>query len=628
MCGIAGYITINKSIKTEQLCKATSTIKHRGPDAEGFYFSPDDNVGLAHRRLSILDLSESANQPMISSDDRYVIVFNGEVYNFKELKSNLKDKGASLKTTSDTEVLLQLFAQEGVDSFRKLNGMFAFAIYDKESKMLTLCRDHAGIKPLFIYYNQSEIIFSSELKVINAIKGKDLTLNKKSIPLFLHLGFIPHPFTIYKEVSKFPAAHYLQIDCTQNNFNDITKNFFPFWSLEDQLAPQTFKYEGEARQILSDLLIDSVEKQLVSDVPIGTFLSGGVDSSLVTAIAAKRHTKKISSFSIAIDDGKYNESKYASLVAKNLGTDHHVFDVKEKEVMELINDFLPAYDEPFADSSALPTMMVSKMARKHVTVALSGDGGDELFMGYGAYNWAKTLNKKWIPFVKEPLHALSEFMSGKYKRAGNLFAFDDKENLKSHIFSQEQYFFSENELSDVLVDSGFDFKNQNYSHSQKRQLYPQEEQAIWDFKYYLPDDLLVKVDRASMQHSLEIRVPLLDYRIIEFAFNLDSDLKIKGSQMKYLLKEVLYEYLPKEIFERPKWGFSIPLKKWLKADLNFLVERFTCKSVIEKYSLLRFDKVQKIKKKYFDGDDYLFNRLWVIIVLHWWLEENFKSAND
>ena len=622
MCGISGYISLNNSISPVKLKNATSILQHRGPDAEGFYFSEDEKVGLGHRRLSIIDLSSSANQPMLSSNNRYAIIFNGEVYNFKELQQKLKDKGSSLKTTSDTEVILQLFAEQGVECFKDLNGMFALAIYDIEHKVLTLCRDHAGIKPLFIYCSENEIIFSSELKSIQSIKEKELTINKKAIPYFLHLGFIPQPHTIYNKVEKFAPAHYLQIDTTQHNFNQVLSNLTPFWSLETKIKKDPLKEEKNAKEQLKRLLFDAIEKQLISDVPIGTFLSGGVDSSLVTAIASKASSKKINTFSIAIDDGKYNESKYALQVAENLKTHHHEFSVKEKDVMELINELLPVYDEPFADSSALPTMMVSRLAKKHVTVALSGDGGDELFMGYGAYNWAKTLDKKSIPFIRQQLFAASKLMNDKYRRAGNLFAYKNRKNLKTHIFSQEQYFFSEMELDGILVDNEFDFKKENNSGLAGRKLNAQEEQSLWDFNYYLPDDLLVKVDRASMHFSLEIRVPLLDYRIIEFAFNLTSDLKIKGKVMKYLLKQVLYDYLPKEIFDRPKWGFSIPLKKWLKTDLSYLVEKYTSKKIIDKYNLLHHTEVEKLKKNYSNGNDYLFNRLWVIIVLHWWLEEN------
>lgn len=622
MCGIAGYISLNNSISAEQLKKATNLLQHRGPDAEGFYFSEDNKIGLGHRRLSIIDLSATANQPMYSSDGKYVIIFNGEVYNFKELRQLLKDKGESLVTTSDTEVILQSFAERGVECFKDFNGMFALAIYNIESNILTLCRDHVGIKPLFIYYDETSFLFASEIKSIRSIKGSQLEINKNALPYFLHLGFIPHPLTIFKNVEKFPAAHYWQIDTTQNSFKTISSIITPFWNLESKIEKTSLANESVAKKVLTDLLFDSIEKQLISDVSIGTFLSGGVDSSLVTAIASKISTRKINTFSIAIDDGKFNESKYANQVSAHLQTQHHEYHVKEKEVLNLINNLIPAYDEPFADSSAFPTMMVSMLARQNVTVALSGDGGDELFMGYGMYAWAKRLSKNWVPPFRRSIFAASKLMTGKYQRAGHLFAYSDKQNIKSHIFSQELYFFSEQEIDQILIEGKFDFKKLNTGLSTKRNLNPEEQQSIWDLNYYLPDDLLVKVDRASMLYSLETRVPLLDYRVIEFAFNLNSELKMKGKIMKYILKEILYDYLPKDFFDRPKQGFSIPLNKWLKTDLRYLLEKYTSSTIIERHNLLNYTKVDSIKKKYLAGRDYLFNRLWAVVVLHWWLEEN------
>ena len=622
MCGITGYISLNNSIPSHQLKKATDLLQHRGPDAEGFYFSEDNKVGLGHRRLSILDLSSSADQPMFSSDGRYVMVYNGEVYNYKELTYKLKDKGASLKTTSDTEVILELFAQQGVQCFKQLNGMFALAIYDIQKHIITIARDHAGVKPLFIYYDQGDFVFASELKAIQSMKKSQLSINKKAIPYFLHLGFIPHPLTIYNNTEKFPAAHFLQIDVNSQSFSNLSSSITFFWKLESKIEMNSINDKKTAKQKLTGLLFDSVEKQLISDVPLGTFLSGGVDSSLVTAIASKVNTQKINSFSIAIDDGRFNESKYALQVATHLQTQHHEFSVKEKEVLELIGTLMPLYDEPFADSSALPTMMVSRLAKKYVTVALSGDGGDELFMGYGMHLWAKRLSQKWVSPARSGLSAVSKIMSSKYRRAGNLFDYNNKKNIRSHIFSQEQYFFKENELRDILIYEKFDFEKINSNTPTDRKLNEEEQQSLWDFNYYLPDDLLVKVDRASMHYSLETRVPLLDYRIMEFAFNLNSELKMKGKIMKYLLKEVLFDYVPKQIFERPKQGFSIPLNKWLKTDLNYLLEKYTSREIIEQHNLLNYSIVEKLRKEYLSGVDYLFNRLWVIIVLHWWLEEN------
>jgi len=635
MCGIAGYISLHTQsdsyrITQQQLKDAAAAMQHRGPDADGFYFSENNTVGLAHRRLSILDLSNAANQPMLSSDGRYCIVFNGEVYNFNELKQELHDKGASLKTTSDTEVILELFAQKGVSSFARLNGMFAFAIYDKHENKVTLARDHVGIKPLFYYADENNLVFASELKAIKKVMGNQLSVNKDAIPYFLHLGFIPEPLTIYTSTYKFPSAHYATIDL---NANSIAISPKPFWKLGDKITADVISDEAAAKKELKELLNDAVQKQLISDVPIGTFLSGGIDSSLVTAIAAnvsgsdKPDSHRVKTFSIAIDDGKYNESKFARQVSQHLKTEHYEFAVKEKEVMELVDKLRPAYDEPFADSSAFPTMMVSRLARKHVTVALSGDGGDELFHGYGMYEWAKRLAKPLTAVAKAPLYAASKMMGNKYQRAGNLYDYADSNNITTHIFSQEQYYFKENELPLLLANTGpiaigFDFSSINQQPSLARKLSAAEKQSFWDFNHYLKDDLLVKVDRASMQYSLESRVPLLDYRLVEFAYNVSPSLKIKDGTLKYLLKEVLYDYVPREIFNRPKWGFAIPLAKWLNTDLKYLIDQYASQQTVEKHNVVNYEAVKKLKAQYQSGKDYLYNRLWLIVVLHWWLEEN------
>jgi asparagine synthase (glutamine-hydrolysing) len=621
MCGITGYISLDNTITQSDLKKATSLIQYRGPDAEGFYFSEDNKVGLGHRRLSILDLSVTANQPMFSADGRYCIIFNGEVYNFNELKERLKNKGITLKTTSDTEVILELFAEQGCACFEKMNGMFSLAIYDIIQNKLTLARDHIGIKPLFYYHTEKELIFGSELKVIKAIKNKSLSINKNSIPYFLHLGYIPEPLTIYNDVFKFSAGSYWQIDLQQHS--SIQKNITTYWDPVDKITAASLMNEITAKKELKDLLINSVEKQLISDVPVGTFLSGGVDSSLITVIAASITSHKIKTFNIAIDDGKYNESEYARAVAKKIGTEHYEFNVKEKEVLELIDRLLPTYDEPYGDPSAFPTMIVSQQAKKNVTVTLSGDGGDELFMGYGFYQWAKRISNSAIPLIRWPLYGMSKLMSQRLQRAGQMFAYPNKHNIITHIFSTEQYYFSEQELANLLPSIPFNFYSLNDIPPTARNLTAVENQALWDLTSYLKDDLLVKIDRASMQSSLETRVPLLDYRIIEFSLNLHQNLKInKNGTMKYLLKEVLYDYLPQELFNRPKTGFRIPLDKWMRTDLRYLVDKYTSKEIIEKHSLVRYEIVERLKKEYYAGKNYLYNRLWLIVILHWWSESN------
>jgi asparagine synthase (glutamine-hydrolysing) len=623
MCGIAGYFSPDKTLTPDLLREGNRAQSRRGPDAEGVYFSSDLRVGLAHRRLSIIDLSAGANQPMYSNDGRYVIVFNGEIYNFKELRKQLPDQGASLRTTSDTEVLLNLYIQRGSACFRELNGMFAFAIYDTGEKKLLLCRDHTGIKPLFYYCDGNEFIFASELKVIAAIRKKRLRLNKGALPAFFHLGFIPEPQTIYEHTGKFPAAHFAEIDCSQRSINAGSPDWVPFWNLNDKISATPLSDKKKAKAQLHDLLKDSVEKQLISDVPIGTFLSGGVDSSLVTALAASLNGHRhVDTFSMSIDEGKYNEGKYAQAVSKQLGTRHHEFRVKEKDVLEMLDDLIPTYDEPFADSSAFPTLLVSSLARKHVTVVLSGDGGDELFHGYGMYRWAEKLSHPLVAAFRKPIYRLSSYFSSRVQRAGQLFDYAEDKPRPTHIFSQEQYFFKENELSGLLRFPHGNFDALNHIQPTLRKLTPAEIQSLWDYGHYLKDDLLVKIDRASMRHSLECRVPLLDHRVAEFAVNLHPSLKIQGGTMKYLLKEVLYEYLPEQLFDRPKWGFSIPLAKWLGNELSFLVECYANKSTIEKYGLLNHEAVEKIKTDFRNGATHLYNRLWLVIVLHWWLEQH------
>ena len=375
------------------------------------------------------------------------------------------------------------------------------------------------------------------------------------------------------------------------------------------------------------MLTTAVQRQLISDVPIGTFLSGGVDSSLVTAIASTLTPHKVKTFSIAIDDGKYNESAYAATVAKKLNTDHHEFQVKEQQVMELVDKLIPAYDEPYADPSAFPTMMVSKLARQQVTVTLSGDGGDELFMGYNAYSWATRLDSNLVTHaLRKPIYHASKLLNSRAERAGQMFNYASAHNKCSHIFSTEQYYFSEHDLNDLLINPVFNFDEINELNVKGRTLTAAENQSLWDLKSYLKDELLVKADRASMQYGLETRVPLLDTDVVNFALNLHHRLKInRHGTMKYLLKEVLYDYLPRQLFDRPKWGFSIPLNKWLRGDLFPLMDKYTSKEIIEQYNYVDYTKVAVIKKEYMAGKDFLYGRLWLITILHWWLHQHDKS---
>lgn len=617
MCGITGAFS-NNGISPEGIRLATECLSHRGPDATGFYTDPSERFSLGHRRLSILDLSDVANQPMHSACTRYAMVYNGEVYNFKGLKARLPE--FKWKTESDSEVILELFAAFGTVSFSWLNGMFSISIFDKAEDKLFLVRDQVGIKPLFYYPEEGRLVFASELKSVKAYfksEGRVLSINSAAVAGFLHLGFIADPETIYKNVFKFPAAHFGVISA-----GSPTLQLTRYWNSGDHFLNDPVHSEDLALKQYKELLFSSVNDQMVSDVPLGTFLSGGIDSSLVTAVAAQISPRKVNTFSIGFDEAEYDESVYSANVAKHLGTHHHAFKVSVNDVLDLVPQLLDVYDEPFADSSAFPTMLVSKLAKQHVTVALSGDGGDEQFQGYGMYAWANRLDNPFLKAARKPLYYASKLMPDRYKRAGKLFNYPSEKRLHTHIFSQEQYYFSEQELSELLIQPHFNFNEINAC-KQHNDANPAEKQAFWDFEHYLKDDLLVKVDRAGMFYSLETRVPLLDKRLVEFALNLDYNLKVrKDYGSKYLMKKVLYELVPRELFERPKKGFAIPLKQWLKGPLDWMIEKYLNERVLLQHEFVKPGKVKQLLEKFYSGQDHLYNRIWTLIVLHWWLEEN------
>lgn len=618
MCGITGIFSTKQTASLELTKQMTTLLKHRGPNAEGFYQSEDGNCVLGHRRLSIIDLSDAANQPMTSACGRYTLVFNGEIYNYLEIKEEiLKYTNVQFKTNSDTEVILEAFALWGKAFVYKLNGMFTIAIYDKQVQVLWLFRDRLGIKPLFYFWNEEFFAFSSELKSLLVLREKigAFNLNKTAINQFLRLGYIPEPNTIYTEVTKLASAHFAAI--SKDGYSKES-----YWNIDKKIGKIALEDEAIAKQKLKSLIESSVKYRMVSDVPFGTFLSGGIDSSTVTAVAQNVSDTPINTFSIGFKEAQFNEAEHAAKIAKHLKTNHHEFMVSYNDAIEHFDTIVEAYDEPFADSSAIPTMLVSKLAKQHVTMTLSGDGGDEQFLGYGAYTWAKRLKN---PILKNTKGAakfiLSKSKKNRNKRVAEMFNFNKETHIPSHIFSVEQYFFSEIELDDILNDTYKEkliFPNANH----ERVLNEVEAQALFDVKYYLKDDLLVKVDRASMQYSLETRVPLLDHRIVEFSLNLSDKLKIKNKESKYLLKEVLYDYVPKEYFDRPKWGFSIPIKLWLQNELKFLVDKYLSEAVLNKYRILNTQKVKEIEQRYFAGEDYLFNKLWAIIMLNQWLEKN------
>ena len=618
MCGICGFYSSSKIFSRNDLENMSKSIAHRGPDAEGFFY--EGNVGLGHRRLSIIDLSNAANQPMISHNGRYIMIFNGAVYHFKVIENKLRRSNCDLhlKTSSDTEIILEAFSFWGNNFVQKMNGMFAIAIYDKLNNSLHLFRDRVGIKPIFYFWDGENFAFSSELKALKQIGfiKKNISINYTAINEYLHIGYIPQPNTIYQNIYKFPSGSYANL----NNNNLIFHNY---WNIEDKLRNEILTDEIQAKQQLKDLLISSVKYRMISDVSFGTFLSGGIDSSLITAIAQSNSNEPINTFNIRFVDSKHDESQYAKNIARYLNTNHHEYTVTEKDAIKFIPELLNIYDEPYADSSAIPTLLVSKMAKQNVTMTLSGDGGDELFMGYGAYRWAERLNNPLIKAFRKPAQLVLSNLSNKYRRASKLFNYENTENIRSHIFSQEQYYFSRNEISNLLKKDFYrEILLKENIENLSRVLSPSEKQSLFDFNYYLKDDLLVKVDRASMFFSLETRVPLLDYRIVEFAYNLSPQLKYKNNISKFLLKEVLFDYVPAKYFERPKWGFSIPLEKWLNNELSFLIDEYLSTENISKTNIFNFDYIFNIIEQYRKHNrKYNYNRLWELIVIQKFLLE-------
>lgn len=609
MCGITGFYSINKNISHETLRQITTQLTHRGPEFQSEYYLP--HIGLGHRRLKIIDLSDAANQPMISKSGKLIIVFNGEIYNFQEIKARYQIQS---QTNSDTEILLEAFEKKGPQILSELNGMFALAIYNTVNKKLFIARDRIGIKPLFYFWNGKDLVFASELKALTKVPliSKSLKINHSILNDFLHLGYIPEPNTIYQNIYKFPSGDFAWFDGQKLSVKS-------YWTLKDQIQPTVLSDFTEAKKQLKNLITNSVKHRLISDVPFGTFLSGGIDSSLVTAVAQSVSSEKIKTFSIGFKESKFNEAIFANKVAKHLKTEHHEFIVSENEAKELIETIIDSYDEPFADTSAIPTMLVSQMARKHVTMTLSGDGGDELFHGYGSYLWNERLNKMHISTFRKIIALSLKTQNSRYKRIANLFEYQNKAQLKSHIFSQEQYNFSQKEISTLLEKNTTPSIEENYENL-ARELTPAEQQALFDLHYYLKDDLLTKVDRASMKYSLETRVPLLDHNIVTFALNLDPKLKIKNGIQKYLLKELLYDYAPKQLFDRPKWGFSIPLEYWLKTDLKYLIDKYLNKATVEQFGLFKYSQIQELLTRYFSGkEDYLYQRIWLLIILHQFL---------
>ncbi|MDD6628222.1 MAG: asparagine synthase (glutamine-hydrolyzing) [Lachnospiraceae bacterium] len=611
MCGICGYVG-KKLISEKILTAMNDTMYHRGPNDSGIWEKQKEEygVGFAQRRLSILDLSELGHQPMLSSDGKTVITYNGEVYNFIQLRNELEHLGHHFKSNCDTEVIIAAYRQWGCSCFAKLNGMFAIAIYDEEKDCIVLARDRMGKKPLYYYKKDSDFVFASELKPIMKYPSFSKEINYNVIGQYMCNKCIGSPDTIFLNTYKMKPGSYLI-------YHDGEIQTYQYWDLINihKNAEISICSLDEAKKQLRELLRDSVSKRLIADVPVGTFLSGGIDSTLITAVAQEVSDCPVDSFTIGFYDKERNEAPYAAEIAKHIGTKHHEMYMKEEQILQMLQNLPVYYDEPFSDSSQLPSMLVSKIAAENVTVALSGDGGDELFCGYKMYDWT------WIAQHFDFLGAIESKMPWNNAALAKLpmefRAFirnRDKEykcQLYIDVMIEEAQKILMPDVKGVKFECEKDIKANNW----------QDKRMVLDMVTYLPDDILTKMDRASMKYSLEVRCPLLDYRIPEWSFQVSHDLKYHHFDKKYLLKELTYEYVPKDLLDRPKKGFGVPLRKWLRTVLKSEIVHFSEPKILKQQGIFDSDGIARLIEKQAKSDKIVYSSLlWSFYVFQKWYQ--------
>jgi asparagine synthase (glutamine-hydrolysing) len=641
MCGFAGYFKgINYG--DELLHKMGNALLHRGPDDSGVWFDKSEQIGFAHQRLAVIDCSPAGKQPMVSSSERYVLVFNGEIYNHLKLRLKLKSK--NFKGHSDTETLLALIEEFGLEkSLKSTEGMFALALWDKRKKELYLARDRIGEKPLYYGWqgegSGASFLFGSELKSIKQHPSFVPEINRDAIALLLRHNYIPAPYSIYQGVSKLEPGCMLKIS------HEIPKpKIYAYWSaifeINSGVAHPFTGSANDAINKLEELSMEAVGQQMVSDVPLGAFLSGGVDSSLVVALMQAQSEKPIKSFSIGFNEKAYNEAGYAKKVANHLGTDHTELYVSSESAMNVIPKLPELYCEPFSDSSQIPTFLVSQLAKEHVTVSLSGDGGDELFCGYNRYHLANNLWSKIsilpIPirasianaitsFSPESWNKLSKFIptSGRFNHIGDKLhkgadALNSKTidelylNLVSHFDTPESIVIGGCEPLTHLTSNAHDFS----------ELSDIQRMMALDLITYLPDDILVKVDRAAMAVSLETRVPFLSHKIVEFAWTLPQSYKLRDGKTKWPLRQILYRHVPQKLIERPKMGFGIPIDSWLRGPLRVWAEGLLDESRLQREGFFHVEPIRRKWEEHLSGKRNWQYHIWTILMFQSWLEAN------
>jgi asparagine synthase (glutamine-hydrolysing) len=651
MCGIAGFvlgspIADGRSVLTEM----TETLRHRGPDGHGYWHDASKRVFLGHRRLAIVDLSENGAQPMRSASGRYTIAFNGEVYNFLELREKLVRLGHSFRGGSDTEVMLAAFEQWGVDrAVEDFVGMFAFAVWDATDQSLVLVRDRLGKKPLYYAHANNSLLFGSELKAVRAFPGFDRSIDRDAVALYMRHNYIPAPECIYSAAKKLRAGTIARFDCRAAPQLAGERRYWDPAELRGR-GPRFVGSFDDAVTELESLLEDAVKLRMIADVPLGAFLSGGIDSSLVVSLMTRASDRPVKTFTIGFHDDQFDEARHAKRVAAHLETDHTELYVPGSEAMSVIPSLPLMYDEPFADSSQIPTFLVSKLARQHVTVALSGDGGDELACGYDRYVWMQTL---WRAIRLAPLplrkaaatairtggaSAIDGLMRGlRSATGGRVGPLQMRRRLLKlaealgegdarATYRQLLSHWRDPESLVIGVKSSIRDVAASVTGSDIAEIV--ESLMATDTANYLPDDVLVKVDRASMANSLEVRAPLLDHRLFEFARRLPLDLHVKGKQGKQLLRAILQKHVPRSLIDRPKMGFGIPLADWLRGPLREWASDLLSAERLEREGVFRAAPVQHTWSEFLAGKNYSHYLIWDVLMFQAWLDEERRAQRQ